>query len=52
MRGRFGKRPVIQPPSREEADRAVAAFLASRTVTVCKPAPEILSPNNFGVGFR
>lgn len=40
-------RVVVAPPSREEAERAVAEFLAKRSVTVCASV-RVDIPSNFG----
>lgn len=46
---RFNSKKNLPPPTREEADRAVAEFLARRSVTVCPPAARIETPCNAGV---
>lgn len=51
MTANYSRRTYVPPPSREEAERAVAEFLAKRSITVC-PSPVVEGPNNFGVGFR
>lgn len=44
-----GHRP---PPTREEADRAVAAWLKTHTVTVCPPPAPIVGTPNAGAPWR
>ena len=51
MTANYSRRTYVPPPTREEADRAVAEFLARHSITVC-PSPVVEGPNNFGVGFR
>ena len=40
------------PPTRDEADRLVAEFIARRGVTVCPPAAPVLEPINSGARWR